>query len=91
MTETEERRKEFATIKKNKQANKQKNRKGPLLFLGVQIIKVITRNLPHPSRFPQFAAKTKKNVKSLIFLIYALNEVNALLTLDTDFILHSET
>ena len=51
---------------------------------------VITRNLPYPSRFPQFAAKTK-NVKSLIFLIYALNEINALLTLDTDFILHSET
>ena len=51
---------------------------------------VITRYLPYPSRFPQFAAKTK-NVKSLIFLIYALNEINALLTLDTDFILHSET
>ena len=44
---------------------------------------VITRNLPYPSRFPQFAAKTK-NVKSLIFLIYASNEINALLTLDTD-------
>ena len=51
---------------------------------------VITRNIPYQSRFPQFDAKTK-NVKSLIFLIYALNEINALLTLDTDFILHSET
>ena len=51
---------------------------------------VITRNLPYPSRIPQVAAK-KKNVKSLIFLIQALNEINALLTFDTDFILHSET
>ena len=51
---------------------------------------VITRNLPYPSRFPHAAAKTK-NVKSLIFLIYALKEINALLTLDTDFILNSET
>ena len=51
---------------------------------------VRTRNLPYPSRISQFAAKTK-NMKSLIFLIYALNEINALPTLDTDFILHSET
>ena len=77
-------------IKKQKQQKQKKNRKGPLLFLGVYIIMVITRNLPYQSRFPQFAGKTK-NVKSLIFLIYALNEINALLTLDTDFILHSET
>ena len=51
---------------------------------------VVTRNLPYPTLFPQVAAKTK-NVKSLIFVIYASNEINALLTLDTDFILHSET
>ena len=52
---------------------------------------VRSRNLPYPSRFPQVAAKKTKQNKTKQIIIYALNEINALLTLDTDFILHSET
>ena len=51
---------------------------------------VRSRNLPYPSRFPQVAAKKKQN-KTKQIIINALNEINALLTLDTDFILNSET
>ena len=92
LTETEERRKEFAMKKTNKETN---DGMAQWSFQERKRILVVTRNLPYPSWYLQVVKKRKKTVKSLIFLsalvpneysnreLCTLREISALLNLAT--------